>query len=371
MTGMRALALLLLSTVVCFAELKVGDNAPATRPESMIKGEPVRDFKKGEVYVFECWASWCGPCVASIPHLDELHRKMGKKGVVIVGVNVWEAERNEEAANRARKFVEDQGDRMSYRTAIGGRKFIADWLEAAGVNGIPHAFIVADGKIAWTGHPGMITEELLGDIITGTYDPQAAPAKTQFTPRKNAVTRDKELEKVQAKLDALAKAMLAKDWAAAEKALPEAAAVLPPEERQDLLDSVGAQIALAKGDPTKMYAIIAKMAEEDADDAEVQNEIAWDLVTHSQYLKKPDLALAAKCAERAVKLSKEAEGDKLDTLARVRWMQGRKEEAIKLQEKAVRVANEPRMKVALQKTLESLQQGILPKGDNPDEDEEK
>ena len=366
---MRVLVLLLLSTLSVFAELKVGDRAPGTRPESMIKGEAVRDFKKGEIYVFECWASWCGPCVATIPHLNELHQKMAKKGVVITGVNVWEAERDEASAQRARKFVEEQGDKMSYRVAIGGKKFIADWLEAAGVNGIPHAFIVADDKIAWKGHPSEITEELLGDIITGTYDPQDKPVASQFTPKKNPTAQDKEVERLQAKLNALAAAMLRKDWAAAEKALPDAAAVLPPEERKDLLESVGAQIALAKGDPSKMYVIIAKMAEEESDDAEVQNEIAWDLVTHSQYLKNPDLNLASKCAERAVKLSKEAEGDKLDTLARVRWLQGRKEEALKLQEKAVRMANEPVMKVALQKTLDALRNGILPKGENPNDDE--
>ena len=366
---MRAFAFLLLSTVAGFAGLKVGDNAPATRPESMLKGEPVRDFQRGEVYVFECWASWCGPCVASIPHLDGLHRKMSRRGVVIVGVNVWEAERGADAAERARKFVAEQGEKMSYRVAIGGKKFVADWLEAAGVNGIPHAFIVADGKIAWTGHPAEISEELLGDIITGIHDPKSAATKSPAGAREESAASDKELLAAQAKLDALAKAMLKKDWAAAEKALPEAAAVMPPEERQDLLDSVGAQLALAKGDPAKMYSLLAKAAEADATDAETQNEIAWDLITREAFLKKPDLGLAEKCAERAVRLSKEAEGDKLDTLARVRWLQGRKEEALRLQEKAVRVANEPDLKVELQRTLESLQRGVLPKAENPNEDE--
>ena len=88
---MRALLLLLLSATLSAAGLKVGDPAPATRPETMLQGAAVKDFKKGEIYVFECWASWCGPCIAAIPHLDELHRKMGKKGIVITGVNVWES----------------------------------------------------------------------------------------------------------------------------------------------------------------------------------------------------------------------------------------------------------------------------------------
>lgn len=91
---MRALLCLLLSTLAALAGMKAGDPVPATRPETMLQGEAVKEFKPGEIYVFECWATWCGPCVASIPHLNELHQKMGPKGVVITGVNVWEAEKD-------------------------------------------------------------------------------------------------------------------------------------------------------------------------------------------------------------------------------------------------------------------------------------
>jgi thiol-disulfide isomerase/thioredoxin len=357
---MRSLALLLLSTVCALAGIKAGDPVPATRPETMLQGEPVKEFKPGEVYVFECWATWCGPCVASIPHLDDLHRKMGPKGVVITGVNVWEAEKDPAAVERVRAFVKSQGAKMSYRVALGGQAFVQDWLQRNGVNGIPHAFIVKEGKLVWQGHPMEMTEEMLGDIITGTYAPKPAKAEPAADP---------EVARNEAKLQALAEAMMRKDWAAAEKALPAAAAVLPAEERQDLIDSVGAQIALAKGDPSKVYAQMAKLAEEEADDAEAQNELAWELVTDPLFLKKPNFALAEKCALRAVALSKEKEGDKLDTLARLRWLQGRKEEAVKLQEKAVAAATDSEMKGILQKTLDALRKGELPPAEKPaDED---
>jgi thiol-disulfide isomerase/thioredoxin len=355
---MRPLALLLLSTVCAFAGLKVGDSAPATRPETMLQGEAVKEFKPGEVYVFECWATWCGPCVAAIPHLNALHQKVGPKGVVITGVNVWEFEKDPAGVDRIREFVQRQGAKMSYRVALGGKGFVKDWLEAAGVNGIPHAFVVKDGKLAWQGHPSQITEEMLGDIITGTFVAKA---------EKPAPSADPEQARNEAKLQALAEAMMRQDWAAAEKALP-AAAVLPVEERQDLLDSVGAQIALAKGDPSKLYVQLAKLAEEEADDAESQNELAWKLVTDPLFLKKPNLALAEKCAVRAVKLSKGKEGDKLDTLARVRWLQGDKKEAVKLQEQAVAVATDPELKQLLQETLDSLRKGVLPPAETDDDE---
>ena len=369
---MRALLLLLLTATLSAAGLKVGDPAPATRPESMLQGEAVKDFKKGEVYVFECWASWCGPCVAAIPHLNDLHKKMGKKGVVITGVNVWEAERDAASAQRAKDFLKAQGDRLSYRVAIGGKAFIKDWLEAADVNGIPHAFVVADGKVAWMGHPMQLTDEIIGDILTGTPLAAAAPIADKIPQRRlskpatpaTKTPGDPEMAAAQAKLDALSEAMRNRDWDAAEKALPAAAGVLPPQEGKELRESIEAQIGLARGDPSKFYAQLSKLADEEFDDAEAMNEIAWRLLTMKSFEKIRNLTLAEKCAVQAVKLTKETHPDKLDTLARLRWLQGKKEEAIRWQIKSVDKAEPGPMKEALQKTLDAMLKGVLPPADD-------
>ena len=372
---MRALLLLLLSATLSAAGLKVGDPAPATRPETMLQGEAVKDFKKGEVYVFECWASWCGPCIAAIPHLNELHKQMGKKGVVITGVNVWESERDAASAQRAKDFLKAQGDKMSYRVALGGKAFIKDWLEAAEVNGIPHAFVVAEGKIAWTGHPAQLTAEMLGDILTGTPLAAAAPIADKIPQRRlskpavpaGTAPNDPEMAAAQAKLDALSEAMRARDWDAAEKALPAAAGVLPKQEGQELRDSIEAQIGLARGKPAKFYAQLQKLADEEFDDPEALNEIAWRLLTMKAFAQNPNLALAEKCAAQSVKLTKEEHPDKLDTLARLRWLQGKKEEAIRLQIKSVDKAEPGEMKAALQKTLDAMLKGILPPADDEED----
>ena len=374
---MRALLLLLLSATLSAAGLKVGDPAPATRPETMLQGEAVKDFKKGEVYVFECWASWCGPCVAAIPHLNDLHKRMGKKGVVITGVNVWESERDAASAQRAKDFLKAQGDKMSYRVALGGKAFIKDWLEAADVNGIPHAFVVADGKLAWMGHPMQLTDEIVGDILTGTPLAAAAPVADKVPQRRLSkpaapaakMPGDPEMAAAQAKLDALAEAMGRRDWDAAEKALPAAAAVLPPQEGKELRESIEAQIGMGRGDPSKFYAQLKRLADEEFDDAEAMNEIAWRLLTMKAFEKQRNLPLAERCAVQAVKLTKEEHPDKLDTLARLRWLQGKKDEALRLQTKAVDKADEPRMKALLQKTLDALRKGELPPADDETDDD--
>ncbi|MEO8429606.1 MAG: TlpA disulfide reductase family protein [Verrucomicrobiota bacterium] len=54
--------------------LKVGDLAPPLKTGTWVQGEPVKGFERDKVYLVEFWATWCGPCLASVPHLNSLHR---------------------------------------------------------------------------------------------------------------------------------------------------------------------------------------------------------------------------------------------------------------------------------------------------------
>src|SRR5437764_4651078 len=71
-------------------KLKVGDPAPKLQMGKWIQGEPVTEFKPGKAYLVEFWATWCGPCRVSIPHLNELHNKYKDQGLVVIGQDCFE-----------------------------------------------------------------------------------------------------------------------------------------------------------------------------------------------------------------------------------------------------------------------------------------
>jgi thiol-disulfide isomerase/thioredoxin len=102
---------------------------------------------KGKPVILEFWATWCGPCRTSIPHLNEVHKKYKDKGLVIIGVT-------DEDNQTIRKFTKEVP--MDYTPATDRNgKLGKDF----GVTGIPHA-VLADktGKIVWEGHPMRLTD---------------------------------------------------------------------------------------------------------------------------------------------------------------------------------------------------------------------
>ncbi len=102
-------------------KLKVGDVAPPLKMAKWVKGTPITSFTKGNVYVVDFWATWCGPCKGSIPTLTKLAKKYAANKVAFIGVDIWENAvkgSKSELETRVKDFVTEMGDQMDYNVAI-------------------------------------------------------------------------------------------------------------------------------------------------------------------------------------------------------------------------------------------------------------
>jgi thiol-disulfide isomerase/thioredoxin len=152
--------------------LTIGSPAPPLQVDTWVKGDPIRGIEKGKVYVIEFWGTRCGPCIKCMPHLSDLQRQ---HQAVIFACLSGEPEQT------IRDFVAKNDKHMGFRVGVDGKgRMWKSWMEAAGLEGIPTAFIVdAVGKIAWIGNPAEM-DEPLRQILEGKYDPQPAIISVRF-----------------------------------------------------------------------------------------------------------------------------------------------------------------------------------------------
>lgn len=221
----------------------LGDPAAPLAIKEWIKGQPVNVKDGKNVYVVEFWATWCGPCRFTTPHLTALQKKFKARGVVVVGIS-------DEAPQTVKPFVQAMGTNMDYTIAIDDNlQSNTNYMAAYGAMGIPTAFVVGkDARVLWTGHPLMGLEEALEEILAGKYDIKAAGRRNEF---RNSLQQYQQLA--------------------------------------------------GMGDP-RAADLARKLLPSAGDDVQLLSELATTLLTRTS---TPDLALAEETLNKAIKLASE------------------------------------------------------------------
>lgn len=116
-------------------------------------GNPAKDFKlvplddqartvsladfKGKTVLLDFWATWCGPCNAAMPEVQEVWDKYHSKGLEVVAIT-------HEERDLVLAFHRDKG--YTYPVYLAS----SDAAETAyGVDGIPKFVLIQDGRIVW------------------------------------------------------------------------------------------------------------------------------------------------------------------------------------------------------------------------------
>jgi thiol-disulfide isomerase/thioredoxin len=157
--------------------LKIGDLAPTIAPVTWLKGIPVAKYDLGRVYVVEFWATWCPPCIKTIPHLSALQQEYART-LTVIGVDAEGLLGFKAKTNAVNNFMAKHGRDMVYTVAMEDpiRKPISEtWVIGTGSLGAPTAGIVDQhGRLVWIGYPdvakGYTFDQALKDTLAGKVD---------------------------------------------------------------------------------------------------------------------------------------------------------------------------------------------------------
>lgn len=98
---------------------------------------------RGQVVLLDFWATWCGPCRESIPHLVALSKNYQSKGLQVIGMSVDKGD-----VSVVRKFV--QSMEIPYPVALATEEVVRKY----GVTSLPTTVLI-DKK-------GTIREKMVG-----------------------------------------------------------------------------------------------------------------------------------------------------------------------------------------------------------------
>ncbi len=143
-----------------------GEIAPDFEVQSILaNGELGQTFSlrslRGKVVILDFWATWCGPCRASMPVLGELAKTYKEQGLVVLSLNTegWRL------ATAARKMADELSPHVKLASDNGPVS------ELYNVNTIPHMLVIdREGRVRWV-HRGFNSASALRDGLNEAIRP--------------------------------------------------------------------------------------------------------------------------------------------------------------------------------------------------------
>ena len=139
------------------AELTLTDGKKLKLPDDLL----------GKVVVIDFWATWCGPCVAELPHMKKVYAQYKDKGVAFVGISLDKPDQKQQLID----FV--KLNEMPWPQSYSGKYWQDPTARQYGVNGIPSIWVI--------GKDGRIFSDDAREDLEGTLDKalaeKAEPAK--------------------------------------------------------------------------------------------------------------------------------------------------------------------------------------------------
>lgn len=116
------------------------------------------DINDGKATLVVFWEVWCPHCKREVPKLQETYTKYKDKGFNVIGLTKMTRGKTKDDVMG---FIKEQS--VGYPTG----KEDGSMSDFFGVQGVPAAAVVKDGKVVWRDHPARLTDAMIEEWIQG------------------------------------------------------------------------------------------------------------------------------------------------------------------------------------------------------------
>ncbi|MEM8835041.1 MAG: redoxin domain-containing protein [Planctomycetota bacterium] len=324
-----------------------GERMPPLTGLNWVQGKKSETFESGTIYVLDFWSTWCGPCIAAMPHMNDLQAKYADQNVEVIGVHIWQRDNMDRPGPWLEKRVQASDARMPYpKFAVVedvNDRAATTYMRALGLNGIPTTMIVdREGRLAWFGHPMAGMDQALEQMVAGTYDLNAWAAEYR-----NAAKAEEAMQRATA-------AMQSGDAQAFVDAVNNAVELMPGKYAGVVPSAYGALLMTLEADEMASEFLGAHIDGVLAEQPDALDNVAWGIATQLPP-EKQDLELALKAAKKAVAVTKGENANFLDTLGAVYFAMGDRENAIEHAKRAIELEQDGAAKAEYQSRLDEYE----------------
>lgn len=171
------------------SNIKVNEKAPKINITHWIENVPTNKSLDNKFTVLEFWATWCGPCIAAVPHMNKIQSEFNNKDLVYISITDESVEKVKRSLKRI-DFKSIVVTDLTKETQINfgdGKK---------GLDTYPLTVLIDNkGIIKWIGEPKKLNSKIMSEFLANakTENKDNELKKTEIQIEQNTTLSFKEL----------------------------------------------------------------------------------------------------------------------------------------------------------------------------------
>lgn len=156
------LTLFILGNVCAQSNIKVNEKAPRINITDWIKNAPADKNLDHKYIVLEFWATWCGPCIAAVPHMNKIQKEFHQKDLYYISITDESVDKVERTLKRI-AFKSIVATDLTKETQIN----FGDGVK--GLETYPLTILIDKyGIVKWIGEPKNLNSSIMSSFLSNT-----------------------------------------------------------------------------------------------------------------------------------------------------------------------------------------------------------